>query len=87
MCAFLRTCEHEVYVRVAVGDESFYTVEQPASVFLAVCSLEHYALQVGTGVRFGKVHTHCLACTNTRNVFLALLFAAELIESLDTILQ
>ena len=87
MSALLGACEHEMYVRVAVGDESFHSVEQPAAVFLAVCSLEHHALEVGTGVRFGKVHTHGLACAYPRNVFLALLLTAELIESLYAILQ
>ena len=54
-CAFLRACEHEVDVRVAVGDEALHTIQTPCAV-LVLCSLEHYALKVGTCVRLCKVH-------------------------------
>ena len=87
MCAGFASCQNEVDVRVAVGDEALYAVEQPAAFFLAVCCLEHYALQVGTCVGLGEVHTHCLAGTNARNILLALLLVAELIESLYTVLK
>ena len=54
-CAFLRTCKHEVDVRITVGDETLNTVQAPCAVFV-LSSLEHNALKVGTCIRLGQVH-------------------------------
>ena len=85
-CALLRACEHEVNVRVAVGDESLHTVQAPCAV-LVLCGFEHYALQVRAGIGLGKVHRHGLASTHTGDIFLTLLLRAKLVECLDTVLQ
>src|SRR5574344_631339 len=79
--------QYQVDVRVTVCDETFHTVQIPATVFLAVGSFQHHALKVGTGIRFGQVHRHGLTGTDTGNVFLALLFCTKLIQGVDTRLQ
>ena len=85
--AFFGAGEHQVDVRVTVGDEALHAVQVPALVFFAVGGLEHHALQVGTGIGFSKVHGHSLTGTNTRNELLTLLLATELIQGVDTALQ
>ena len=87
MCAFLGTCEHEVNVGVAVGDEAFHTVEKPATVFFGICCAQHYALQVTACVGLGKVHRHGLSFAYARNETLALVFITELVKSFNAILQ
>ena len=86
-CAGLASCQDKVYVAVAVGDETLRAVQTPATVLLVVGGLEHYALQVAAGIRFGKVHGHGLAGTHTGDVFLALLLRTEAIEGLYAVLQ
>ena len=85
--AFLRTCKHKVNVRVAVGNETFHTVEQPAAVLFGISGTEHNALQVASCIRFSKVHGHCLACANARNVFLSLLLVSEFVKSFYAVLK
>ena len=84
--AFLRTCQYQVDVGVAIGDETFHAVETPCAV-LILCSLQHHALQVGTCIWLGQVHTHGLACANARDVLLTLFLRTELIEGVDTALE
>ena len=85
--ALLRTCKHEVDVRVSVGDETFHTVEEPASVLLRISCLEHNRLEVGTCIRLSEVHRHGLTVADTWNEALTLILVAELIECLNTILK
>ncbi len=87
MGAFFGAGEHQVDVAVAVGDEALHAVKVPALVFFAVGSLEHHALQVGTGIGFGQVHGHRLAGAHARNKAGTLVLVAEFIERLDAVLQ
>ena len=73
LCSFLRTSQHEVNVRVTVGDESLHTVQAPAVFLLVVGRLQHHTLQVGTCIWLSKVHRHTLALANTWDVLLTLL--------------
>ena len=84
---FLRACEHQVDVAVAVGDEALHAIQAPAVLLLIEGGLEHHALQVAAGIWLGEVHRHCLAGAHARDVFLALLLGAKLIESVDARLQ
>ncbi len=84
--AFFGACKHEVYVAVAVGDEPFHTVEYPCAV-LFLGGFEHYALQVGTGIGFGEVHTHGFALAYTRDVARTLVVVAKLIECFRAVLK
>ena len=85
--AFLGAGQDEVDVRVAVGDESLHAVQAPAVFFLVVGSFEHHTLQIAAGIRLGEVHRHGFALADARDVLLALLFAAELIERVDARLE
>ena len=85
--ALLAAGQHQVDVRVAVGDEAFDAVQAPALLFLVVGGLEHHALQVAAGVGLGEVHAHGLALADARYVLLALLVAAELVEGVYAALQ
>ena len=87
MGAFFGAGEHQVNVGVAVRDEALDTVQVPALVFFAVGSLEHHALQVGTGIGFGQVHRHRLAGAHARDKAGTLVFVAEFIERLDAVLE
>ena len=55
-CSLFRTCQHEVQVGITVSDETLHAVQTPAVVCLVISSFQHYALEVGTGIRFGQVH-------------------------------
>ena len=79
--------EDEVDVGIAVGDEALHAVQTPAVLLLVEGGLEHHALQVGACVGLGEVHTHGLTGADARDVFLALLLAAKLIEGVDAALQ
>ena len=59
----------------------------PALVSFAVGGLEHHALQVGTCIRFGQVHGHRFAGADARDKAGTLVFVAELVQGLDTVLQ
>ena len=85
--ALYGTSQHEVDVRVTISDETLYTVQAPAVLLLVECCLQHYRLQVGTGIWFSEVHRHSFSGTYTWDVTFSLVFVAKLIESLDTILQ
>ena len=85
--AFFGAGEHQVDVAVAVGDEALHTVQTPAASLLVIGGLEHHTLQVAAGIRFGEVHRHGLAGADARDVFLALLLGAKLIEGVDATLQ
>ena len=74
-------------VCITVGDETFYTVQSPTVLRLIECSLEHYALQVGAGIRLGQVHGHGLACADTRDETAVLVLVSEFVESLDAVLE
>ncbi len=50
------TGQHEVKIGIAVGDEALHAVEPPAACGFVIGGLEHYALEVGAGIRFGEVH-------------------------------
>ena len=73
MGALFRAGQHEVNVRVAIGDETFHTIQAPGAIGI-LGGLQHYALQVRASVGLGEVHRHGFASTHTRNVFLTLLF-------------
>ena len=77
--AFLGTSQHEVDVGVTIGDETLHAIEQIAAILFTIGSLQHDALQVGTGIGLGKVHRHGLAGANARDVFHALFLVAEFI--------
>ena len=62
-------------------------VEPPALLLLVVGGLEHNALKVAAGIGLGQVHRHSFAFADTGNVLLALLFAAKLVEGVNTRLQ
>ena len=72
--AFLTACQHEVDVRVTVGDETLHTVQAPAVLLGVIGSLQHHALQVRTGIGLRLVHRHALTSANAWDVLLALLF-------------
>ena len=86
-CALFRTSENEVYVRVSIGNEALHAVQQPTFVFFRVSGFQHNALQVGTGIGFGKVHRHCFSTANAWYILLSLLFITEFIERFNAILQ
>ena len=83
---FFATGEHQVDIAVTVGDEAFYTIENPCAVFF-LGSFEHYALKVRTCIGLGEVHRHGLAFANAGDIFGSLLLVAELIESFGAVLQ
>ena len=55
-CAFFRSGEDEVDIRITIGNESLHTIQSPAVLLLIEGSLEHNALEVGTSIWFGEVH-------------------------------
>ena len=85
--ALLRASQHEVDVRVAIGDETLHTVQTPAVLLLVEGSLQHHALQVTTSIRLRQVHRHTLTCTNAGDILLALFLRTEFIQGVDTALQ
>ena len=72
---------------VAVGDETFHTIQIPAAVGFAVCGFEHDGLQVRTGIGLGQVHGHGLTGAYAGQVFLFLLFAGKFVDGLGAVLQ
>ena len=84
---FFATSQHQVNIRITVSDETLHTIEQPATFFFRISSLQHHTLQVGTGIRLGQVHTHGLAGANAGNVLGTLLLGTEFIQCIDARLQ
>ena len=85
--SFFRTGKYQMDICVAVGDETFHTVQQPASVFFAVSCFQHHCLKVGTGIRFGEVHRHRFALAYARDETAVLVGITEFIQCFDTVLQ
>ena len=85
-CTFLWTSQNEVDIWVTIGDETLHSVESPGAVCILSC-LQHHTLEVGTGIWFGKIHWHSLACRDARNIFFTLFFSTEFIQSVYTWLQ
>ena len=84
---FLAAGKDEMDVRIAVGDETLDTVQEPASFFFAPRGLEHDALEIRSGIWLGQVHGHGLPGADARNEPPALLFGAELIEGIAAALK
>ena len=74
-------------VGVTVRDETLHAVQPPTVILLVEGGLQHDALQVGTGIRFGQVHRHRFPGTYTRDEAAVLVFVAKFIQRFDTVLQ
>ena len=79
-------CQHEVYVAIAIGDETLHPIEAPTAGSLIIGSLELCALQVGACIGLGEIHAHGRPITHTADVALSLLLTAKLIDGLSTVL-
>ena len=87
VCTFFGAGQYEVQVGVAVGDEPLHTIQAPALVGFVVGSFQHDALQVGAGIGLGQVHRHGFTGADAGNETAVLVFVAEFIQRLDTVLQ
>ena len=85
--SFFRTGKYQMDICIAVGDETFHTVQQPTTVFFAVSSFQHHCLKVGTCIRFGQVHRHGFTLTYTGDEAAVLVGITEFIQCFDTVLQ
>ena len=82
-----RPCQHQVDVRVAVGDEAFHAIQSPTVFFFIISSLEHHALKVRASVGFSKIHRHGGTLTYAWDILFSLLVRAEFIQRVDARLQ
>ncbi len=86
MSSFLRAGKNEMNIGIAVGDETFYSVETPCAVRL-LGRFKHYRLKVGAGVGLGEVHRHGLAGAYAGNITLLLVIVGKFVDGLGAVLQ
>ena len=76
---FFRACQNKVNVSIAIGDEAFHAVEQPATLFFRIGGFEHHALEVATRIGFCQVHRHSSPFSHARNEARVLILVAKFV--------
>ena len=85
--AFFGAGKDEVDVGVAVGDETFDTVETPAVGGLVEGCFEAYRLEVGTCIGFGEIHAASGTFVDAGEVFVFNGFGSEILDGVGAVLE